>query len=183
MVTDGTAVVEKTDHLSEVLHQIWHFHGIHLPVIDVLYKKNNAGKHEDEIFHNETIHEVTANEEWNIDNNTQITREKSLNDSEGHDLELSEKIESFINKIQMVVRIFCRSLVKNDVLQKNCLAEFNREFNLIMDTRTRWNSSLKMLSRFLKIHTAVEKTLQDLDHGSKCLDENKVNLTKYLKEL
>ena len=57
MVTDGTAIMEKTGRLSEVLHQICHSHGIHLAVIDVLFKKNNADEHEDEIFHSETIHE------------------------------------------------------------------------------------------------------------------------------
>ena len=73
MVADGTAVMEKTGLLVEVLNQICHFQGIHLAVIDVLYKKNTAGDHEDEIFHSETICEVTASEEWNIDDNAQIT--------------------------------------------------------------------------------------------------------------
>ena len=36
MVTDGAAVVKKTSRLSEVLHQICHFHGIHLTVVDAL---------------------------------------------------------------------------------------------------------------------------------------------------
>ena len=53
-----------------------------------------------------------------------------------HDLELSKKIEKMINKIQRVVRIFRRSPVKNDLLRKTCQAEFNKELNLIMDTRT-----------------------------------------------
>ena len=42
--------------------------------------------------------------------------EESLNDSGDHDLELSEKIETVINKICMVVRIFQGYPVKNDVL-------------------------------------------------------------------
>ena len=63
MVTDGAAVVEKTSRLSEVLQQICHFHGIHLTVIDTLYKTNNAGKYEDESFNRKTIHEVKANED------------------------------------------------------------------------------------------------------------------------
>ena len=62
MVTDA-AVMEKTGRLSEVLHQICHFHSIHLAVVDVLYKKNNAGEHEDKSFDSETIPEITANEE------------------------------------------------------------------------------------------------------------------------
>ena len=63
METDEAAVVEKTSWLSEVLHQICHFHGIDLTAVDALYKKNNAGKHEEESFDTETIHEVTANED------------------------------------------------------------------------------------------------------------------------
>ena len=39
-----------------------------------------------------------------------------------------------------------------------------------------------MLSKFLEIGIAVEKTLKDLDHGSKYLDENEVSLIEDLKE-
>ena len=40
-----------------------------------------------------------------------------------------------------------------------------------------------MLSRHLEIHTAVKKTLKDLEHSSNCLDENEVSLTNDLKEI
>ena len=80
-----------------------------------------------------------------------------MNDNEDHDLELSEKIEKIIIKILMIVGIFCRSPVKNDVQQKNCQAEFNKELSPIMDTTTQWNSLLKMLTKVLKIRTAVKK--------------------------
>ena len=39
-----------------------------------------------------------------------------------------------------------------------------------------------MLSRYLEICTVVKKTLKDLDHGLKCLDENKLSLTNDLKK-
>ena len=39
-----------------------------------------------------------------------------------------------------------------------------------------------MLSRYLEIRTVVEKTLKELDHGSKCLDENELSLTNDLKK-
>ena len=81
------------------------------------------------------------------------------------------------------MRIFCRSHVKNDVLPKNCQAEFNDELNLSMGNRTRWNSSLKMLSRFLEIRTALEKALKNSDHSSRYFHENEDSLTKDLKEL
>ena len=62
MVINGAAVVEKTSRLSKVLHQICYFHGIHLTMVDALYKTNNAGKHEDESFNRKTIHKVKDNE-------------------------------------------------------------------------------------------------------------------------
>ena len=62
--------------------------------------------------------------------------EGSLNDNENYDLELDKNIEKVINKIRTVVRIFHKSPVKNDVLQNNCQAEYNKELNLIMDNRT-----------------------------------------------
>ena len=47
MATDGAAVVEITSQLSEVLQQIFHSHGIHLTVVNVLYKTNKrCGKYE-----------------------------------------------------------------------------------------------------------------------------------------
>ena len=56
MVTNKAAIVEKTSQLSEVLHQICHFHGIHLTEVDALYKMNNADKHEDESLNRKIIH-------------------------------------------------------------------------------------------------------------------------------
>ena len=156
--------------MSVVLHQICNSHGIYLAVVDVLYQKNIASEREDESFYSETnrptIHKVTANKEWDIDDNAHIRSEEPLND----------------NKDRTIVESFSKSPVKNDVLQKNCQAEFNKKLSLIMDTRTQWNSLLKMLSRFLEIRTAVENTLKDLHHGSKYLDESEISLTKHLKE-
>ena len=108
---------------------------------------------------------------------------KIINDSTYHALERSEKIETVIIKIRRVVKIFRRSPVKNGGPQKNCQVEFNKELNLVTDTRTRWNSSLKMLLRFLEIRTVVQKTLKDLHQSSKCFDENEVSLTKEQKKL
>ena len=75
---------------------------IYLAMVDVLYKKNNACEHEDESFASDTIHEVTANEDWDIDDNAQITWKESMSDNEDCGLELSEKVEKVIYKIHTV---------------------------------------------------------------------------------
>ena len=55
MVTDGASVMIKTGRLFGIIHQICHFHEVHLVVCDVLYKTcrniestNEAQAHEND---------------------------------------------------------------------------------------------------------------------------------------
>ena len=41
MVTDGASVIKKTGKLPQITHQLCLSHGVHLAVVDVLYKKAN----------------------------------------------------------------------------------------------------------------------------------------------
>ena len=50
-----------------------------------------------------------------------------------------------------------------------------------MDTETRWNSLLKMLTRFLEIKGPIDNILKELDLGSKCLTDE-VAVVKDLSE-
>ena len=59
-----------------------------------------------------------------------------MKDNKDFDYKLSKKIQKVIDKIHTVVGIFRRTSVKNVVLQNNCQAEFNKELNLIIDTKT-----------------------------------------------
>lgn len=83
------------------------------------------------------------------------------------DIELSSQNEININKLVKKIRktvvLFKRSSTKNDsILQKYVKAEKGKELSLLLDCKTRWNSLLIMLERFLSLKTCIQKALIDL---------------------
>ncbi|GFX37758.1 uncharacterized protein TNCV_3116081 [Trichonephila clavipes] len=70
-------------------------------------------------------------------------------------------INETIKKIKNVVKLFRKSPIKN-ILQKYVKEEFGCEKMVCLDTKTRWNSLLAMLERFLEIKSAISKALIDI---------------------
>ncbi|GFT38905.1 hypothetical protein TNCV_857901, partial [Trichonephila clavipes] len=60
-----------------------------------------------------------------------------------------------------VIKLFRKSPLKNDILQKYATEELGCEKIVCLDTKTRWNSLLAMLERFLEIKSAILKALID----------------------
>lgn len=178
--TDGASVMVKLGKLIDVAHQLCFAHGIHLAVIDVLYKKklNLAIVDAD----TEGVGDAEANDAQSEDsdsdtddgNNNDNNEEKEKNEDYGDTVEFSF-IETEINlnyvylsplvtKIRKVIKIFRRSPTKNDqYLQKYVKLEFGKEINLQLDVITRWNSLLNMLERFYELRHCVQKALIDLN--------------------
>ena len=65
--------------------------------------------------------------------------------------------------MRRIVKFFRKSPKKNETLQTHVKNEFHKEFILILDSKTRWNSLLEMIERFLKLKKCIEKALIDLD--------------------
>ena len=91
-------------------------------------------------------------------------------------------MSDFISKIRAIVKVFRKSPLKNDCLQRNCEKELGKRLSLVLDTKTRWNSLLKMLTRFLEIRSPIDNTLKKLDLRSKCLTEDEVAVVKDLSK-
>ena len=91
-------------------------------------------------------------------------------------------MSDFISKVRAIVKVFRKSPLKNDCLQRNCEKELGKRLSLVLDTKTRWNSLLKMLTRFLEIRSPIDNTLKELNLGSKCLTEDEVAVVKDLSE-
>ncbi|GFU96061.1 uncharacterized protein TNCV_3776011 [Trichonephila clavipes] len=70
-------------------------------------------------------------------------------------------VNETIKKIRNVIKLFRKSPIKNDTLQKYVKEEFGCEKMVCLDTKTRWNSLLAMLERFLEIKSAISKALID----------------------
>jgi len=93
-----------------------------------------------------------------------------------------DTVSDTISKVRAIVKLFRKSPLKNECLQKNNEKEFGKTLSLLLDTKTRWNSLLKMLTRFLEAKAPIDNTLKELDLGSKCLTEDEVALVKDFSE-
>ena len=152
VVTDGATVMKKLGRIMEVTHQLCHSHGIHLAIGDVLYKKplTQEVSEEEEDVENEDDEDEQG--DW--------TEEVSGTET----MDFSETYTNTIKKVRKIVLHFKRSPKQNDALQALITADGEHEKTLILDTKTRWNSMLHMLKRFLEIKAYVIRAL--VDHGS-----------------
>ena len=145
---------------SGVLHHTCYAHAVHLVVSDVLYKNQGDSEvSETESEDQDTVDEGdVSDDDFADDMNMTCTWEESALEAR-----LTATIRPAIDKVRKIARFFRKSPVKNDHLQKIIKEEKGREMALIVDVRIRWNSMLKMLSRFLEIKSSVAKAL--LDNG------------------
>ena len=72
--------------------------------------------------------------------------EKDDSTEEPHDF--SDSFKPLITKVWKMVNMFCRSLVKNDALQRYVKIIHEKELQVIADSKCRWNSLLTTLKRF-----------------------------------
>ncbi|XP_047134946.2 uncharacterized protein LOC124812399 [Hydra vulgaris] len=171
IVTDGPNVMVRVGKIIEAEHQLCLVHGIHLAVCDVLYKKSSTPMSDTEAPLKETqniVDETDDHEdEENIDEEMGLGFLPPTNDGIANmDLLTNEQnINELVKKARRVVVLFKGSPTKNDaVLQKYVKEEKGSELSLILDCKTRWNSLLSMLERFLALKTCIQKALIDLNH-------------------
>ena len=67
-----------------------------------------------------------------------------------------DDLKALLKKVRETVKIFRKSSVRNNTLQKYVLIQEGKELELLLDCPTRWNSLEKMLARFL-LWTASQK--------------------------
>ena len=97
--------------------------------------------------------------------------------------EITEDIGGIIRKVRRITRMFRKSPVKNDCLQKYCQEAHGLELQMIIDVRTRWNSLLQMVGRFLRIQKEIEKALINFSLQEEILSEPEIRQLRSLKEV
>ena len=77
------------------------------------------------------------------------------------------EIKNVLKKVRKVVKIFRKSPVKNEVLQKYVLLEQNKRLSLVLDWKTRWSSMYEMVERFICLKKCIMKALLNfsIKHG------------------
>lgn len=169
ITTDGAKVMVKMGRQLPFIHQLCMAHGLHLAVMDVLYSKEAiamvpSGEVEDR---EESGGDILAAEErdW-------FAEEEEENDGAfqvdqvlpNDELQLSNmyQLKSIVSKVRDVVNDFHLSALKRDALDSYTLADHGRRLGPIGDCKTRWNSTLNMLKRFLIIRLSIVKSLADV---------------------
>jgi hypothetical protein len=61
--------------------------------------------------------------------------------------------------LRKLVKYFKNSTVRNSILQKHVIEDFNKDLKLILDGETRWNS---LVERLLKLKNCIRKDLIDI---------------------
>lgn len=175
ITTDGPNIMVKVGKLIETEHQLCFAHGIHLAVCDVLYNKRtvqfkSSSSETNKLDMSDTDDENLENLDCSESGFTIILQSDLI--QEIPDLTNEQNINDIIKQVRQVVIYFKRSPTKNDViLQKYVKCEHGKELSLLLDCKTRWNSLLTMLERFVLLKSSIQKALIDLSHPI-CLNDN-----------
>lgn len=176
IVTDGPSVMVKVGKLLNTEHQLCFAHGIHLAVCDVLYGKKSEKKDSNERVVEQILEsdESDGDEEQHFKADAEVINSSenvaffvdNNNSSTGiAELTSDLNISKTITNVRKIVKFFKRSPTKNElVLQKYVITEKGKELSLLLDVKTRWNSLLTMIERFVELKTCIKKALIDFNH-------------------
>ena len=92
-------------------------------------------------------------------------------------------ILDLLNKIRKIVKIFKRSPLKNEILQRYVMEIYPNGLNLIPDCKTRWSSLLNMFERIVKIKLPVQKALLDLHEMDNLSDQEFTVISSIIQSL
>lgn len=73
------------------------------------------------------------------------------------------EISSAITKVRNIVKYFRKSPVRNDALKSRIKEDIQKVKNLILDSRTRWSSLNKMLTRYYEVREPITYILHVLN--------------------
>lgn len=165
LINDGAAVMQKVGKLVPAAQQLCLAHAIQLAVVDVLYKKSstedtnnnpNESIYMDSDSETEDINNYDSSEGDEYDYEAGLVMEYKI---QGRDIDLTHnQLCPLIQEVRKIVKIFKRSPTRNQVLQDYVRVEFGKEYCLILDSKTRWNSLIVMLERFFKLKSSIKKS-------------------------
>lgn len=172
ITTDGCSMMTKIGRLITPHQQLCLAHGIHLAVMDTLYKAKPEAHVVDieTLSHQENFFGAASNESDGEDCEEEDGSETGdyfqPDIHQGDPASFSDvKIREVIQKSRNVVKMFKRSPLKNHILQSHISAGcigVSRELHLILDSKTRWSSLADMLNRIIEVKSALQKSLIDL---------------------
>lgn len=157
IVTDGCAVMEsigKEIRKLGINQQLCFAHAIQLAVLEVLYQTDVPTPTQNDLF-DELASGLFSEDEDDFEHQLDfsVAKEKSA--------PLKVDFNSLICEVRSLVAAFRRSPLKRDALKQYSKLEFQTEYKLILDCKTRWNSLSDMLERFGKMENCIRKVMMD----------------------
>lgn len=138
-IQDGANVMKRfsKDHGAE--YQLCYAHAIHLAVTDFFYKKNVLPHQADS----------SSESDFSIDEDDTI-------------IPLNDSIMPSIEYMRKIIKSFRKSPYKSSILEKHSEEQFGRPLKLISDVKTRWNSLVFSIERFVNLRDSINKTQKEM---------------------
>lgn len=172
---DGASVMVKYGNDIPPESQLCYNHAIHLAVISVFYDKSKSGNNEDES-------DVDEDEDGESNDNFDDIIRSDANLLLNHDnmvrLNFADNIAHAIGETRRICKFFRKSSVRNNCLQKHVVEHHGKPLMLLLDVKTRWNSLMVMINRFLLISDCVILALEEL--GAAVPSQENLCTLKYL---
>ena len=173
IVTDGASIMVKVGTLTQTEQQLCYAHAVQLAVLVVLYRRHERVMQEVSAPLESDVTEYEDNSDGEDADKVADQRMEVVDDDYDVLTEMSTEYQDVVQKVRKVVKLFKRSPTKNDAqLQPYVKQELGKELSLILDCRTRWNSLVDMLSRFLQVRGPIQKALIDLGRATMINDSD-----------
>ena len=159
--TDGASVMKSFGRMICCVHQLYFAHGYHLAVNDFSHAGQNLFEGlEKERENNNTGSDSKFSSEEEMEEVDEAAVD--LVETEAIGVELQQFVAEVIGKVRTVVKMFCKSPLKDEILQKHIQAQLNTELKLILDSKTRWNSLLEMIKIFVRAEKCIRMALIEI---------------------
>lgn len=172
---DGAAVMVKYGRLIGAISQLCYNHAMHLAVLELVYKKTNSEMTD---YSDEDTYEPENDLDENEDeieslNENNFYIDGNLNFEQDNDILVipREDLGKILSETRTTINFFKNSCVRNSILQKHIKAQEGKSLSLLLDCRTRWNSQVAMIKRFLRVKDSINKALGEIG-TTKINDEN-----------
>jgi len=171
--SDGAERHGESESETQTEQQLCYAHGVQLAVLDVLYRRHERVMQEVSVPLESDATEYKDYSDGEDADEVADQRMEVVDDDYDVLIEMSTEYQDVVQKVRKVVKLFKRSPTKNDAqLQPYVKQELGKELSLILDCRTRWNSLVDMLSRFLQVRGPIQKALIDLGRATMINDSD-----------
>ena len=176
--TDGASVMKSFGRMICCVHQLCFADGYHLAVTDFLYARQNLFEGlEKERENNNTGSDSEFSSEYEMEEVDKAAVD--LVETEAIGVELQQFVAEVIGKARTVVKMFRKSPLKKEILQKHIQAQLHTELKLILDSKTKWNSLLEMIKIFVRAEKRIRMAHVEIG-TSTTITNAEIKILRYL---